>query len=125
MTGQGSVAYMFDRIGEIRIKNQESRVKSKEDEMLELIDLGAEDVEEIEQGYLVYVASLELNTMSTKITQAGYGVESSEIVYKPNTLLQITDKETAQKVLNFTEKLEDNEDVHKVYANFDIPEDLL
>ena len=129
MVGQGSVAYMFDRIGEIRVKLQESRVKSQDEEMLELIDLGAEDVEdssaEEERGYLVYVQSPKLNTMSTKIIQAGYEVESSEIVYKPNTLVQITDKETAQKVLDFTEKLEDNEDVHKVYANFDIPENLI
>lgn len=125
MAGVGSVAYMFDRVGEIKIKSQRSNIKNREDEMLELIDLGVEDVEEIEQGYLVYVQSPELNTMSIKITRAGYGVESSEIVYKPNTFVQITDKETAQKVLDFTEKLEDNEDVHKVYANFDVPEDLL
>jgi len=109
-----------------RVLENIKKVVVGKDEMLELIDLGAGDVEDyIEDGvqkYLVYVEVPELNTMSTKITQAGYGVEVSEIVYKPNTLMQITDKEMVQKVLDFTQKLEDNDDVHKVYANFEIAE---
>ncbi|MBI2196790.1 YebC/PmpR family DNA-binding transcriptional regulator [Candidatus Daviesbacteria bacterium] len=129
LAGQGSVAYMFGRYGEMRVKSQESRVKSLEDEMLELIDLGAEDVEEfIEDGirkYLVYTQSSELNTMGNKITQAGFGVESQELTYKPNTLVEIKDPETAKKVLEFTEKLEELDDIQKVYANFDIEESLL
>lgn len=128
MTGQGSVSYMFDRIGEIRVSAKgglASGQKSKDDEMLELIDLGAQDIEDHGEGYLVYVESPELITMSKKVTQAGYAVEVSEIVYKPNVVTEITDKEIAQKVLDFTEKLEDNDDVQKVYANFDIPENLL
>lgn len=119
LAGQGSVAYMFDRIGEIRVKGKGGSV---EEEMLELIDLGAKDVEDYEDGYLVYVQGPELNTMSNKVIQAGYGVEASEIVYKPNVLIQITDKEVAQKVLDFTQKLEDNGDVQKVYPNFEIAE---
>ncbi|MBI2020247.1 YebC/PmpR family DNA-binding transcriptional regulator [Candidatus Daviesbacteria bacterium] len=140
LAGQGSVAYMFDRKGEIRVKGKglASRSEgSKDEEMLELIDLGAEDVEDyLEepfdgtqgkniQKYLVYVDGSELNTMSTKITQAGFGVESSEVVLKPNSLVQINDKETAQKVLEFAEKLEELDDVQKVYSNFDIPQELL
>ncbi|MBI2019109.1 YebC/PmpR family DNA-binding transcriptional regulator [Candidatus Daviesbacteria bacterium] len=125
--GQGSVAYMFDRVGEIRVKSQESRVK--EDEMLELIDLGAEDVvdylEDNMQGYLVYVGSSEVNTMGNKITRAGYKVESQELVYKPNVLIQINDAESAKKVLDFAGKLEELDDVQKVYANFDINEGLV
>ncbi|KKS69014.1 hypothetical protein A3A14_00690 [Candidatus Daviesbacteria bacterium RIFCSPLOWO2_01_FULL_43_38] len=125
--GQGSVLYMFDKKGEIRVKGSGSRVN--EDEMLELIDLGAEDVEDyIEDGiqrYLVYIGSPELNTMGTKITQAGFVVESAELTYKPNTLVNISDKGVAEKVLGFAEKLEDLDDVQKVYANFDIPEELL
>jgi len=88
-----------------------------------------EDVEDyIEDGiqrYLVYIGSPELNTMGTKITQAGFVVESAELTYKPNTLVNISDKGVAEKVLGFAEKLEDLDDVQKVYANFDIPEELL
>ncbi len=127
-----SVAYMFDHKGEIKVK---SKGGDRDEEMLELIDLGAEDVEDVEeedletganiQKYLVYVESPELNTMGTKITQAGYGVESAELVYKPNTTVEVNDKETAEKVINFAEKLEENDDVQKVFANFNIPDNLL
>lgn len=124
LAGQGAVSYMFDRMGEIKLKSQISKVKTKEEEILELIDLGAEDVEDFEEDgtrkYLVYVQSSELNTMSNKITQAGYGVEMGELIYKPTVTVRINNKEEAQKVLEFAGKLEELDDVQKVYANFDI-----
>lgn len=121
LAGQGSVAYMFERKGEIKIK---SKGRGIEEEMLELIDFGAEDVEDFKQEniqkYLVYVQGSELTTMSIKITQAGYEVEHAEMVLKPNTLVEITDSETASKVLEFTQRLEEHDDIQKVYANFEI-----
>ncbi|MCR4306198.1 MAG: YebC/PmpR family DNA-binding transcriptional regulator, partial [Candidatus Daviesbacteria bacterium] len=126
LAGQGSVAYMFDHKGEMKVKGKGG---SLEDEMLELIDLGAEDVEDYLddniQMYLVYTESSELNTMGNKITQAGFGVESQELTFKPNILVEIKDPEAAKKVLEFAERLEDLDDVQKVYANFDIDESLL
>ncbi len=129
LAGQGSVAYLFERKGEIKVVSRQSSVVSKEDEILELIDLGAEDVEDyLEdniQKYLVYTMSSELNTMGIKITQAGFEVESQELVYKPNTLVEINDSQLAKKILEFAGKLEEEDDVQKVYSNFDIPEELI
>jgi YebC/PmpR family DNA-binding regulatory protein len=126
LAGQGAVSYMFDRKGEIRIN---SKGGSEEEEELELIDLGAEDIESFEEEgkkkYLVYISGSELNTMSTKITQAGYEVGSGQLTFKPTVLVEINDKQTAEKVLDFAGKLEDLDDVQKVYANFDIKEELL
>lgn len=119
---QGSTLYLFDKVGEIKIKNKGG---GTEDEVLKLIDLGAEDVEDLGpegRGYLVYINSPELNTMSQKITQAGFEVESSEIIYKPNLTTEISNKEQAEKVISFIEKLESHDDIQKVYANFDIPD---
>ncbi len=122
----GSTSYMFDKKGEIRVK---TRGENMDDEMLTLIDLGAGDVEDFVddgmQKYFVYVESPELFTMSNKITQAGFQVESSELVFKPNTLMEIGDPDEAKKVLSLAEKLEENDDIHRVYANFDIPEELV
>ena len=116
LAGQGSVAYMFDRCGEIRVKGKGG---SREDEMLELIDLGAEDVEDCQdiQKYLVYTESSELNTMGNKITQAGYRVESQELTYKPNIFVPVSDPEEAKKVLDFADRLKGLDDVQKVYSN--------
>ena len=126
LAGQGSVSYMFERVGEIRVRSKDGNT---EEEMLELIDLGAKDVEDYLanniQMYLVYTESPELNTMGNKITQAGYRVESQELAFKPNTSVPIFDTETAKKVLDFSQRLEDLDDVQKVYANFDIPEEYL
>lgn len=122
----GSTAYMFDKKGEIRVKGKGG---SSEDEMLELIDLGAEDVEdykeEEEQKFLVYVESSELFTMGTKITQAGFEVESSELVFKPNMLTELTEEDEVKKVIEFAEKLEDHPDIQKVFMNADMPEALV
>jgi len=126
LAGQGAVSYMFDRVGEIKVK---SKGGNKEDEMLELIDLGADDVEdyfdENKQMYLVYTEASKLAEVSTKLTQAGYEVEKAEIVLKPTTLVEIKDKEQAQKIVDFTQRLEESDDVQKVYANFDLPEELI
>lgn len=114
LAGQGSVSYMFERIGEIKVKSKRG---DKDTEMLELIDLGAEDVEENIQDYLVYTDSNKLTEVSNKIVQAGFGVESSEITLKPNTYVDIKDQEAADKVLDFAQRLEEMDDVQKVYYN--------
>ena len=129
LAGTGAAAFMFKALGEIKVIHPVDGGRGKDEVMLELIDLGAEDVEEFLeeniQRYLVYVDPTQLNTMGTKITQAGYTVESSELTRKPTIFVEIKDKETAEKVIAFTERLEERDDVSKVYANFDITEGLL
>lgn len=128
LTGQGSTSYMFDKKGEIKIKGKNG---STEQELLELIDLGAEDVEDYkdsytkEQEYLVYTEISDLTIMSNKITQAGFEVESKEMVFKPNVTVEIHDPGTAQKLITLAERLEEHDDLQKVYANFDIPQDIV
>ncbi len=63
--------------------------------------------------------------MSNKITRAGFSVESAETVMIPNITVNIDSQESAKKVIEFTEKLEAQDDIQKVYANFEIPLDLL
>lgn len=124
--GPGSVSYMFERKGEIKVKGKGGE---KEEEMLEIIDMGADDVDAFEEDgvvkFFIDVEVSRLNDMSTKITQSGFEVEESGIIYKPNTLTNITDKEMAKKVMDFTERLESLDDVQKVHANFDVSEELL
>ena len=126
LVGQGAVSYMFEKKGEIKVL---SKGGTKDDEMLELIDAGAEDVEDFEDEgvlkYLVYTNPSSLFEVVNKINSAGYKTQSQELVMKPNILQQITDSEIAKKVLNFADILEDNDDVQKVFANFDIDDKLV
>lgn len=121
----GSVLFMFDKKGLVKVK---SKGGSIDDEELELIDAGAEDLEllETEEGkkYLVYTAPTNTNQLSNKVTQSGFAVESAEIMYKPTTTVNITDKEIAEKVLNFSERLEDHDDIQSISSNFDISEEV-
>lgn len=121
----GNTAYMFERVGEIKVEGKGS---DKDGEILELIDLGAGDVEDYSAEdrlyYLVYTESSELNTMSNKITQSGYVVESAQLVYRPKVSTEVNDKEKAQKVLDLAEKLEEHDDIQRVYSNLETPENL-
>lgn len=127
----GSVAYMFEEMGEVHVK---SKGGSVEDELLELMDSGGQDVEEYkeeeesgseQQKYLISTLPTELNNVSKNITHMGYTVESADLVMRPKMTQSISDPETAKKVLDFTQRLEDSDDVQKVYPNFDIPDELL
>lgn len=124
--GQGSVLYMFDKVGEIKTT---SKGEDPEDEMLELMDTGAQDLEDFEIdgviNYLLYTSPTKLFEVSNKVAQLGYSVDTAELVYKPNITNKITEKETAERVIKFVERLEENDDTQKVYANFEIPDNLL
>ncbi len=126
MAGQGAVAFMFDYCGEIRLV---SKGGIKDDELLELIDTGAKDVEELDEDgvnkYLVYTEMVDLAQVGERISQNGFKIESQSLIYRPITLTKITDKEVAQKVFDFVDRLEGLDDVQKVYANFDIDEELI
>lgn len=122
----GSVSYMFDRKGEVRVV---SKGGNKDDEMLELIDLGADDVEDYKedgvQKYLVYTDPAQLFSMSSKVTQSGFSIDTSDLVYKPNMNVEVKNPEDAKKVIEFVERLEDHSDIQKVFGNSDIEDSLL
>lgn len=117
---------MFDKVGEIKLT---TKVQDKDEEILQLIDLGAVEVEDFmeddKQKYLIYTTPNSLGEVGKKITQEGFRIDSQELTYKPNTFVEISNKELAEKVLQFSERIEDHDDVQKVYSNFDIPDELL
>ncbi|MBI2593312.1 YebC/PmpR family DNA-binding transcriptional regulator [Candidatus Daviesbacteria bacterium] len=124
--GNGSTAYMFAKIGEVKVAGKGG---DTQEEILEIIDGGAEDVEEYtEDGklkYLVYTDTTGLLSISDYLKQKGYTIESAKTIMKPTIIIEITDKEKAEQLLSFAEKLESHDDIQKVYSNFDIPENLL
>lgn len=123
---QGSVSYMFDKIGEIKVSSKNDQ--DNDDQVLELIDTGAEDVEEFEEDghskYLVYTKPQDLNSVAKKIKELKFNIEMEELSYKANVTTLVKDQETLDKVFSFIEKLEDNDDVQKVHPNFDLLDNL-
>ena len=63
--------------------------------------------------------------MREAIETAGFTIDSAELTMLPKTTVEVADEGDAKKVLRLMDQLEDNDDVQDVYANFDIPEQVL
>lgn len=115
LAGPGSVSYNFDSKGLLLVK----KTSDPDSQMLSLIDAGAEDIIESEDGLEVYVAPEKLGEIHEKFTTLGFEVVSAEQVMKPKNLQTVNDKDMAQKAAKFIEDLEDNDDVQRVFTNLD------
>ena len=119
--GPGSVSFQFESMGLLVME----KPKNPEESLLKLIDLGAEDVDESEDEIEVYVRPEKLEEMRQAIRQEGYKLKNFELTMKPKNIVAIKEKSQASKVLNFMNKLEDHDDVQKIFANFDIPDEIV
>ena len=88
-------------------------------------DAGAQDIEDAGDSVEIFTKPNELFKVRSALSATGLNVQSAELYKKPTQTVSIEDEETAKKILAFVEKLEDLDDVQKVYSNFDIPDDLL
>lgn len=120
----GAVSYQFQKSGNIVVSKQQSG-KSFDDIFLLATDAGAEDIEESDEEVLIYTKPEALHAVSEALTAQQVPIVSAEIVRKPLTLAAITTEETARKALTFLERLENLDDIQKVYANYDMPDELL
>lgn len=116
---KGAVAFQFDRKGSIRVK------ATGDDLLLTAIDAGAEDVQEEGDESVVYTAATDLAKVRDALKDAGIEITEAELVYVPNNTVEITDKDTAGKIMRLMDALEDQDDVSNTYVNFDIDESLL
>lgn len=117
----GSVAYQFTQMGLLVVAKHG---QSFDDIFLQAIDAGAVDVEEVGEEVFLYTNPHDVAKVKDALSKS-LSVVSSELIRKPNTTVTISDKESADKLMHFIERIENHEDVQKVYANFDIREDLL
>ena len=120
--GTNSVQYMFDRKGTFSV----AKGAIGEDALTEhVLEAGADDLEDDGDAWLVTCPLEAFDAVKSYLEGKGVPLLSAELQRLPQTRVVITDLEQAQKVLNFLEGLEDEDDVQKVYTNFDIDEQLL
>ncbi|MCX2745225.1 YebC/PmpR family DNA-binding transcriptional regulator [Mangrovivirga sp. M17] len=115
----GSLDFIFDRKGVFIFKKPEGM--DKESLELEVIDAGAEEVEEHDEFITVYTAMEDFGSMQSKLEELGIETETSELQRIPKTTTELGD-EDLQSVWKLIEALEDDDDVQKVYHNLDINE---
>jgi YebC/PmpR family DNA-binding regulatory protein len=117
----GSVQWLFEQKGIIEV----DAPLGKADEIeLAAIDAGAEDVET--EGALVtlYTAPKDFERVKKALEGGGIKVASAELSMRPTSTVRV-EGGTAQTVIRLIEALEELDDVHKVHANFDVPEEVL
>ena len=119
--GPGTVTYQFRPMGLITVRKSDK----PDEQILKIIDLGVEDVEEAADALEVYIQSQHLGELREKLSQSGFKVLSAELVKQPKNEIKIKDADKATKVLKLMDSLQEHDDVQRVFANFDIPEEVL
>jgi len=118
----GCVAYLFQRLGVVRVP----QASCGEDQLMELtLEAGASDVKLVGDRWEVTCEPQSMAAVIEAVQKGGLQVESNEIVRVPTNSVDVEDVETARKVLDLVERLDDHDDVQSVAANFNIPDEAM
>ena len=117
----GSVSFMFERKGEVTFS---ADVGDADTVMMAAIEAGAEDVESGEDGHIIYCADTDLNEVSGVLEAALGESDSTKLIWKPTTTTEL-DLDGAQKLMRLIDVLEDDDDIQRVTANFEVSDEVM
>jgi YebC/PmpR family DNA-binding regulatory protein len=116
----GSVAWIFEKKGAVSVDSS----RYSEDDLMPAIDAGAEDVRDDGDRLTVLCEPSDLSAVREALEAAGVEIESATIATEPKNTIEVKGHD-AERVLKLLDALDDQDDVDEVFANFDIPEDVL
>jgi len=117
----GCVAFTFHKKGYIQVEAS----KVDEDKLMTIaLDAGAEDMQREESLFAVTTTPKDFEKVRDAITKSGIKPVSAEVTMVPTTNVKLEGKQ-AEQMIRLMEELEEHDDVQHVYANFDIPEEIL
>ena len=116
----GSVAYLFDKKGTIVI----DATRYSEDDLMVAVEAGAEDITTDEGVFEVVAEPADFTAVRKALEEAGVEMDSAEMAYRPSSLVPVEEAQAA-RLISLIDKLEDNDDVEAVHANFDVSADVL
>lgn len=119
LAASGSIAHLFDHVGRISIPRNG---KTFDEVMEQAVNAGAIDIEDTEDEFEVYTTPSSLHKIKESLQSSGISVSYFELYYRPKTVIPIQDKSKAQQILQLLSSIEEFDDVQKVFANFDIPD---
>lgn len=117
----GSVAFQFDRKGEVTYP---ASVGDADTVMMAAIEAGAEDVESSEEGHVIWCADTDLNDVSTALEAELGESDSTKLVWKPSVTAELG-LEDMQKLMKLIDALEDDDDVQRVTTNFEASDEVM
>jgi len=118
----GCVAWMFSRKGTVEVKGSSL---DEEELMLTAIEAGADDIEKNSEGFTVYCDPANLTSVKEALEGSGYMLEKAELDMLPQNMIQVENKDKAEKILKLMDQLEEHDDIQNVYSNFDISDELM
>lgn len=122
MAQAGAVSFLFQKKGFVVVEKN----AIEEDKLMNIVlDAGAEDLKTEGDTFDISTQPQDLEAVKAALEGKKVPMQSAEITMIPTTTIKITDKSTAQTILALMEVLEEHEDVQNVYANFDIPDELI
>ena len=122
MADPGSVSFLFSRKGVVIVPQQQG--VSEDDVLGAVLDAGAEEVNNLGESFEVVSEATDLIAVRTALREAGIDYDSADASFLPSASTPL-DAENARKVFKLIDALEDCDDVQNVYANFDVPDDVL
>lgn len=117
----GSVSYMFSRKGQVIVPKNGL---TEDDVLGAVLDAGAEECNDLGESFEVISEASDLVSVRSALQAAGIDYESAESTFVPSVQVAL-DEEGARKVLKLIDVLDDCDDVQDVFANFDIPDDII
>ena len=121
MGAAGAVAWMFDRRGIITVDAEKI---GEDDLMAKALDAGATDMRRAEKVFEITTGPAEMDAVRDALQKAGVPILEAQVTYVPQSTVRVEGPQ-ATSVVRLIEALEDLDDVQHVYANFDIPDDVL
>ena len=118
----GCVSWMFDKKGTILVDKE---TIDEEELMDKVLEAGAQDVVEEDNVFQVETSPDDFESVREALEADGVKFIEASVAMVPQNTVEITDEKTARQILKLLESLEDHDDVQNVYANFDIPDDIM
>ena len=117
----GSVSFMFERKGQVTYYVS---VGDEDTVMMAALEAGAEDVESSEDGHAIFCADTDLNEVSSALEAQLGEPESAKLIWLPQTTTEL-DLEGMEKLMKLLDTLEDDDDVQRVTANFEVSDEVM
>jgi transcriptional/translational regulatory protein YebC/TACO1 len=121
LAGSGAVAWQFEQLGLISVPREGV---DADEVALAAIDAGASDVDTESDPIEVSTEASELEAVRKGLEAAGIRIESAELTMQAKSTVEVEGNQVRQN-LRLVDLLEDHDDVQRVTANFDIPDDVL
>ncbi len=125
MADPGSVAYLFGRKGVVIVNKVSEGQEVSEDQILDaVLEAGAQEVNDHGESFEIVSEATDVVAVRTALQAVGIDYESAEATFMPSMTVPM-DEDGAMQLFRMLEALEDSDDVHNVYANFDVSDEIM